>query len=133
MLNINNGNGNDCLELHLIASIMNEHTRPVKNMTRPGQYRAQKNRIIIPPNVSYPASLKDLEQYEQLNNIAVNIYRLSKLRGSRDGYMLALVRLSEYNKEGVRVVSLLKLNKNHVCLIKDLNTYIHGRSEQKQL
>ena len=125
VLNINSGKYNDCLELHLIASTVDDQLRPRRCANVGKYYRERKSVLNIPEDVTYPTPLEDLLKYETLNNMAVNVYSVKKIRGSENQYKLGLVRLSTFNgKIGVKTVSLLRLNKKHVCLIKDLNKYM---------
>lgn len=71
--------------------------------------------------MSFPPSVEDIKWFEKHNNVSINIYGLEKshtLSGP-------LYKTQKRQIEHVNLLFFSKNNKNHFCLIKDIEKLIH--------
>ena len=72
-------------------------------------------------------TLKHFKQLEKLNKIPIVVYNLEKRKGDKINIDCILAPSKQVLDKyvGVEICYLLMINKNHVCLIPDIQKYLH--------
>jgi len=111
-INIKNKD-NKCFEYVLSAGLM--ENLPPTHTDRVNNYNLEN--IQIPNGIEYPIKITDINKYEKLNNVAINVFYLQELT------VCPLYR-SKDNNTGLKEIDMLLISDNetsHYTLIKDLS------------
>ena len=92
------------------------------------------DRIIEPQNIKYPISTNDIEQFEELNNIQINVFELKDYDDSKD-VKDCVQQLYHSNKHRQNVVNLLLIrdenNDNyHYTLVNNISRLFSSKTRQ---
>ena len=117
---------NKCFKWALLAY---KHYDNIKSTTKndPARYKKYWSDIIEPENFEYPVNLNDIEQWETLNNLKINVIQI--MEGEQD-----FENLYTSNKYNENVVNLLLIKddiNSHYVWVNNINGLYASKTNHK--
>ena len=121
---------NKCFEWCLLANkyydvIKSDHKNKVNN------YMQYTNEINRPDDIQYPVTTDDIHKYEELNNIQINVFKLTKLPEDVEDvrpYIEVCYKSNQHRKEVVNLLLIEDGEMFHYVLIRQLSRLFNSRT-----
>ena len=128
-INPNNLNDNKCF---LYSIIIGKHHKEIKNNPQKIYNLIKYEENFNTDMLTYPVSIVDIEEFEKINNIPINVYQYKKDTVDSRMNVLYFHKISSHNN----IIDLLLIKdkeKSHYVFIKNLNALWKTSSNSRNL
>jgi hypothetical protein len=105
-----------------------------KDLDRPSIYKNHTHHIKVPENVEYPITTDDISEFEELNNIQINVFELENYTEDVDDVRTCIREVYKSNQHRKNVVNLLMIREgetSHYVYIKNLSRLFASKTLKK--
>jgi hypothetical protein len=115
---------NKCFDYCLVASKIYD-TFNAKDKNEVYHYKKHMDKIVVPSDIEYPVAVDDIPEYEELNNMQINVFKLVGLTNETEDFKKCIEQVYKSNQHRKEVVNLLLIDdsngNSHYVLINQLS------------
>ena len=114
IINVKNENDNECFKWAVTSAVFpaKEHGERISKQMKKDSEKFDWT------GIEFPVSLKQIDNFENLNNYAINVFGYEKV--------VYPLRISKKNEQVINLLLIANEETNHFCWIKNMSRLIYG-------